>query len=97
MSWSADDSKLATTMNTDSTENEIYLIDLNTLEVEQLTNTPINESEIACSPDGKYIAYHAQVDEKDDIYLLNIQNGQLKKITNGQVYVGEPAWIWTKK
>ncbi|MEL7123390.1 MAG: hypothetical protein AAFO07_28350 [Bacteroidota bacterium] len=97
LSWSADDSKLATTMKTDSTENEIYLIDLNTLEVEQLTNTPINESEIACSPDGKFIAYHAQVDEKDDIYLLNISNRQLKIITDGRVYVGEPAWIWTKK
>ncbi|MEL6968741.1 MAG: hypothetical protein AAFO02_01120 [Bacteroidota bacterium] len=58
-----------------------------------LTDTPFSESKIAWSPSGRYIAYHAKVDEMDDIFLLEIQMGKVEKVTAGNGYHGEPEWI----
>lgn len=94
LSWSPDGNQIAVTIRTDSTENDIVLIDVKTLSVTTLTDTPINESEIAWSPSGRYLAYHAQVNEEDDIYLLNLETKVIQKVTAGKGYHGEPAWIW---
>lgn len=93
-SWSPDDTQLATTMRGDSTENDIYVIEIDSGKTTQLTMSPENESEIAWSPSGKYLAYHAKVDESDDIFLLQLDNLVVRKVTNGEGYHGEPAWIW---
>lgn len=94
LSWGPDGEFIATTMQTDSTENDIYQISILTKTVDQLTNTPeIHESEISWSPNGQFIAYHAKVNTKDDIYLLNIETKEVKKVTNGEGYHGEPVFI----
>lgn len=93
LSWSPDGLFLATSMAKDTLPNDLFLIALSTGEVTQLTNTPINESEISWSPKGDFMAYHAQVDGKDDIYILNLNSKNIKKITDGQAYYGEPRWI----
>lgn len=93
LSWSPDGRHLATTLRTDSTENEIALINLTNREVNVITQTAINESELAWSPSGRYIAYHAKVDEADDIFLLEVATGEVKKVTKGEGYHGEPGWI----
>lgn len=94
MSWSQDGKTLACTFSDDDGENaDIFLIDITSKKVKQLTSSTINESEIAWSPTNKYIAYHAQIDEKDDIFLLNLDNNKITKITNGEGYHGEPEWF----
>ena len=92
-SWSPNGTHIASTFAKGDAANDIYLIELATGEAKALTQTPINESEISWSPKGDLIAYHAQVDEKDDIFTLNIQSGEVVKITQGEGYHGEPIWI----
>lgn len=93
--WSPDGQRLAVTLARDTLPNDIYVLDVTgDSQPRQLTDTPINESEIAWSPDGRFIAYHAQVDGKDDIFLLNVATGAIRKITNGDGYYGEPTWMW---
>ncbi len=80
-------------MQTDSTENDIYRINTESKEVSQITVTPnVNQSEIAWSPDGIYIAYHAKIDTYDDIFLLNLASKEVTKVTNGEGYHGEPIF-----
>ncbi len=93
VSWSPDGKRIATTMRSDSTENDIYIIDLTTLETMQLTQTSINESEISWSLYDDLIAYHAKVEEKDDIFTIDIESGNVTQITQGQGYHGEPTWV----
>ena len=63
------------------------------MKVTQFTETPFGEQEISWSPMGDKIAYHGTIDGKDDIYTIELRTKQVKKITQGQGYHGEPAWI----
>ena len=94
ISWGPDGKSIVATMQSDSTENDIYKIDIETSEATQLTSTPdINESEIAWSPDGNYIAYHAKVNATDDIFLLHLVSKEILQVTHGEGYHGEPVFV----
>ena len=93
ISWSPDGKQLAFTMQREDTQNDIYLVNLGNAGIQQLTHTPdIHESEIAWSLSGKYIAYHAQVEGKDDIFVINLNDKKVSRVTQGNGYHGEPAW-----
>lgn len=93
ITWSPNDSQLAVTMRSVGSENEIFIINLNNLEVQTLTNSTYNEAEIAWSLKGNHIAFHAKVEGSDDIYVLNIESKEVVKVTDGQGYYGEPTWV----
>jgi len=93
--WSPYGQQVAVTLARDTLPNDIYVVDIGSdASPRQLTDTPINESEISWSPDGRFIAYHARVDGKDDIFLLNVATGAIRKVTKGDGYYGEPTWMW---
>ncbi len=94
-SWSPDGRQVAFTMRTadENSKEDIYTIDLYTKEIIQLTQTPYAEQEIAWSPSGKKIAFHGSTDEGDHIYTIDISDGKFIKITSGEAYHGEPAWV----
>lgn len=96
LSWSPDDTQLISSMARDTLPNDLFIINLDTRSATQVTDTPINESEISWSPRGDYIAYHAQVEGKDDIFILDLTSKEVKKITDGLAYYGEPKWIIEK-
>jgi len=95
-SWSKDGKSIVTTMAEEEMPNDIYRIDLATLEVTQLTQTSINESEISMDPQGRYVSYHAQLDGRDDIFLLALETKDVLHITS-KGYHGETVWMEVKE
>ena len=92
LSWSPDGQQLATSMQQDTLAADLFIIGLTDQSVTQITETPIDESEIAWSPLGGFMAYHAEVEGADDIYVLDLQTGGVKRVTKADGYHGEPCW-----
>lgn len=85
--------RLAVTMAMDTLPNDIFLIDLQSKEVEQVTSSPENESELNWSPTGNLISFHALKNSQDDIFILDIGKKEITNVTDGNGYHGEPLWI----
>lgn len=49
-------------------------------------------SQSAFSPDGKQLAFTAQRDGKDVLYLMNVKGGSPRRIDIGLEYVMSPSW-----
>ena len=60
LAWSYDGNKLALIMN-----NDIWVIDVNTTELKQITNSPEKKKWVAWSPDGRMLSYWIFVDKPD--------------------------------
>ena len=66
--------------------------------VEPLTEGDYDNSDAACSPDGRYLAFASdRSDERDanmtsDIWLLDLQTRALRRLTDGTRGAGHPAW-----
>jgi len=76
------------TMLAKSTNHDLYLVDVETLEVKKLTTNPALDSEPHYSPDGRYIAYGAmaKVGYESDRKCLTVydrESGTHKRLTNG--------------
>ncbi|MBO3697627.1 TolB family protein [Fabibacter sp. E12] len=93
--WSPDGTKIAFTMREDKEggKEDIYILDLQSKALKQLTNTPYAEQEIAWSLNGDKIAFHGTTDDGDHIYTIDVVDRKFTKITSGNTYHGEPAWI----
>lgn len=78
--------------------SHIVILDLGTMELEEITEGDIDYSLQSWSPDGKYIAYgadkSADLDTSfiTDLFLYDVENGKEKKITGGTGYFGGAAW-----
>ena len=78
--------------------SHIVILDLETMELEEITEGDIDYSLQSWSPDGKYIAYgadkSADLDTSfiTDLFLYDVENGTEKKITGGTGYFGGAAW-----
>ncbi len=95
-SFSPDGSQIAVTLAEPSDDPvwDIYIVDIKTLKTSRLTKTPYSEQEIAWSPLGKKIAFHGTSEaDGDQIYTIDIADGKFTKITSGDFYHGEPAWL----
>lgn len=78
-----DQSKVAYTVTyfnkeEDRSYSDIYVLDLNTNQSTQLTNTNVNETAVAWTPDGKKIAYIAQ----DQLWEMNPDGSSPRQITD---------------
>lgn len=96
ISWSPDGKQIAFTMAapSDDPKWDIYMINADGTGLVQLTKTPYSEQEIAWSLSGKKIAFHGTTAaDGDHIYTIDIANGKFTKITSGDYYHGEPAWV----
>lgn len=95
-SWSPDSQQVAVCLAEASEDPkwDIWLYDLPSKGLERFTNTPYSEQEIAWSLSGKKIAFHGTTEnDGDQIYTLDLADGKFTKITSGDFYHGEPAWI----
>lgn len=67
-------------------------------EPEQITEGQFNHGAIAISPNGYDLALvanrepNADVSGANDLYLLNVNNKQLRKLTDGKGSWGQPVW-----
>ncbi|QCK15711.1 TolB family protein [Mangrovivirga cuniculi] len=81
--WSSDGNKVLFTSNHSGT-NEIYLYDLNSKDIIQLTDSDSNNERGDLSPDGKLLIYSSDYFEKgnQDILIKNLDTGEIKHISN---------------
>ena len=98
-SWSPDSQQIAICLAEPSEDPnwDIWLYNLQDKGLEQFTNTPYSEQEISWSLSGRKIAFHGTTEnDGDQIYTIDIADGKFTKITSGDFYHGEPAWVPVK-
>ena len=85
--------RIAYTSNRDG-DNEIYIHNLNTDRVEQVTDNTHNDWSPDWSPDGTRIAYNSDRDGDDDaeIYIYDLNTGEDEQITHNTHNGRFPAW-----
>jgi len=58
----------------------------------RLTDWPGNENDPRFSPDGRWLAFDAEVDGQTDLYLLSLTNGEVRRLTDAPSSDRRPAW-----
>lgn len=94
MDWSPDGNSLvyASALGKNGV-NDLYVANINDPTKKlQLTNHNAEDVHPTWSPDGKNIAFASERDGNRQIYVMNANGGDLKRITNNQGYEDYPAW-----
>lgn len=85
LAWSYDGNKLALIMN-----NDIWVIDVNTTERKQITDSPEKKKWVCWSPDGRMLSYWIFIDKPDwkvETRIIPSDGGKpIKTINNCMVY-----------
>lgn len=64
-----------------SADGHIYMVDANGKNLTRLTHVGVNSSPV-WSPDGQEIAFVSTKDGQSDIYLMNVDGNDVRKLTN---------------
>lgn len=96
-SWSPDGTKIAFSSNrhsmlSDPSDLEIFVIDLKTFEVKQLTNAYLQSYSPSWSPDGLQIAFMSNRDGDWEIYIMNADGTNVTQITRNTASDRFPRW-----
>ena len=71
---------------------DLYLIDSTGKNFRKLTTDHINKGSLTWSPDGRFFAYHSNVDGDPDIYVMDVRNKTSRQLTNHPERDLSPAW-----
>ncbi len=73
---------------------DIYLLDLRTNTLSQVTESPEFEGSFGWSPDGKYLIYSVYLSDHFDLFIQSLVNLEepLYQLTNGGSNNTQPAW-----
>lgn len=58
----------------------------------RLTSGPWDDTSPALSPDGRWLAFTSNRAGPWDLYLLDLQTGEVSRLTNTQYYESSPSW-----
>jgi len=72
--------------------NQIYIMDMESSNVTQLTNDPSNNESPSWSPDGTQLVFHSDKDGTFDIYIINSDGSNPKRLTSDLAISWRPAW-----
>ncbi len=96
--WSPDGQKLLFSSNRQENSSQIYSINIDGSDLQQLTNTKppsglvIGNTAPVWSPDGQRIAFTSSRDGQSDIYVMNADGtNQTRLTTTGKNY--HPIWV----
>jgi TolB protein len=90
--WAPDGRRVAYVSFEDDSRPAIYLRELETGRVQQLTRFQGLNGAPAFSSDGKQLAMVLSKDGNPDIYVLNLENRRLRRITRHYGIDTEPSW-----
>jgi len=83
----------STDWDDNSYHTEIWLADVKSGDLRQLTNNPKKSSTSpAWSPDGRTLAFAADRDDKRQIYVIDPRGGEARKLTSAEEGIGGFAW-----
>lgn len=71
---------------------DIYLIDTNSQNLQQLTKEPTDEFHHAWSPDGRFLAYSSNREGVPKLYVMNIKTNEQRRLTHSQGEEEFPSW-----
>jgi len=89
LAWSPDGTRLAFRGNR-AGDGEIYLLDLHSGVLANLTNSPSAEFQPAWSPDGQRIAFVSNREGRGEIHVLTLATGETVRLTDTGGW--GPAW-----
>ena len=73
-------------------DNDIYMMEINGKDLQNLTNHLANDFSPAFSPDGQWMAYVSNRDGKSGIYLMDLTTKESRRLTMLQSANKEPEW-----
>ena len=92
LNWSPDGKHILFYSNRSGNE-DVWRINSDGTNPINLTNATSNERSATYSPDGKTIAFISDRDEKtSDLYLMNADGSDVKRITTNKLYCESPVW-----
>ena len=89
--FSPDGSKVVMTYAQDG-NSEIYEMDLQTREIERLTNNPAIDTAPTYSPDGEYVTFESDRGGTQQIYVMRSDGRDVRRISFGNGRYGTPVW-----
>ena len=84
--WGSDDSKAA--------PRNIWTIDIESGEKEQITFNQQDSERPAWSPDGRFVAYVLSEKGTKDIWILDLETGRNEPVTDNEIECYRPAWCY---
>lgn len=73
---------------------DLWLMDLETGETRQLTDTGTDVAGHQFAPDDTFLAYHTSLDGEFDVFVVDIESGQIKNVTNSPNTEDRAAAFW---
>jgi len=78
--------------------SEVFVLDIESGNLTQLTRGPYDCREPEWSPDGKYIAFvSARFEDADftsvkDVWVVSVEGGEMRKLTSSDAVLRAPSW-----
>ncbi len=96
MSWSPDGKTLALLEKAKNGLSSIFLLDVNTLQMRQLTHPVmpvLGDSSPSFSPDGSEVAFVRNGKEVSDVWVVSVKGGEPTRLSNlNQIFTPGVAW-----
>jgi Tol biopolymer transport system component/actin-like ATPase involved in cell morphogenesis len=90
--WSPDGERMAYVGIDARGVKDIYVLDLATLDAENITQDDEEEGAPAWSPDGTRIAFWSKVDGNIDVYAMRPDGSEVQRLTTDPGEDSDPAW-----
>jgi metal-dependent hydrolase (beta-lactamase superfamily II) len=90
--FSPDGTRIAFQRGGHGGNNDIFVMDINSSAVHNLTPLPSCERHAAWSPDGSQIAFQSDRDGNPELYIMNADGSDWRRLTNNPAEDVGPSW-----